>query len=76
MFPLSLRVTADAEGGLKGPAQSRRSFWGIVSRLCQNHGYGKIRRNNVKEKGESVGQWITYQGRIGNNTTWDAWRTV
>ena len=34
MIFLSLRVTADAEGGLKGPAQLRRSlrgFWGAAA---------------------------------------------
>lgn len=30
MIFLSLRVTVDAEGGLKGPAQPRRSFGGLV----------------------------------------------
>ena len=29
MIFLSLRVTADAEGGLKRPAQMRRPFWGL-----------------------------------------------
>ena len=29
MIFLSLRVTADAEGGLKGPAQMRRSLQGF-----------------------------------------------
>ena len=29
MIFLSLRVTADAGGGLKGPAQLRRSLWGL-----------------------------------------------
>ncbi len=29
MIFLSLRVTADAEGGLKGPAQVRRSLQGL-----------------------------------------------
>ena len=29
MIFLSLRVTADAEGGLKGPAQLRRSLRGL-----------------------------------------------
>ncbi len=36
MIFLSLRVTADAEGGLKGPAQLRRSLRGLGGRLCQN----------------------------------------
>ena len=41
MIFLSLRVTADAEGGLKGPAQLRRSLRGLggVSHQQARAGY-------------------------------------
>ena len=40
MIFLSLRVTADAEGGLKGPAQLRRSLRGLGGGSHQQAGLG------------------------------------
>ncbi len=43
MIFLSLRVTADAEGGLKGPAQMRRSLRGLGSVSHQQASLGIYR---------------------------------
>ena len=43
MIFLSLRVTADAEGGLKGPAQLRRSLRGLGGGSHQQAGLGIYR---------------------------------
>ena len=44
MIFLSLRVTADAEGGLKGPAQLRRSLRGLGGVSHQQASAGIYRR--------------------------------
>ena len=44
MIFLSLRVTADAEGGLKGPAQLRRSLRGLGGGGHQQASAGIYRR--------------------------------
>ena len=44
MIFLSLRVTADAEGGLKGPARPRRSLRGLGGVSHQQASAGIYRR--------------------------------
>ena len=44
MIYLSLRVTADAEGGLKGPARPRRSLRGLGGVSHQQASAGIYRR--------------------------------
>ena len=72
MIFLSLRVTADAEGGLKGPAQLRRSlrglggvshqqasagiYRGIACRYYRNHP-SSLRFNRFPAPGHQIPEW-------------------